>query len=107
MEGEGEGLPGSHRLWQLPQIPLRQRGALAQSKTKHPEKKPFAKGELKVLGSQMVRKWVRAVPRAGPSQHAGNPLEVTARKLPYTAWKDDSRAHAPGWGLPINRSTHP
>ena len=55
----------------------------------------------------MVRKWVRAVPRAGPSQHAGNPLEVTARKLPYTAWKDDSRAHAPGWGLPINRSTHP
>lgn len=56
----------------------------------------------------MVRKWIRALPRAGPSQtHAGNPLEVTARKLPYTTWKDDSQAHAPGWGLPINRSNTP
>ena len=56
----------------------------------------------------MVRKWIRALPRAGPSQtHAGNPLEVTARKLPYTTWKDGSQAHAPGWGLPLNRSTHP
>lgn len=45
------------------------------------------------------------MPRAGPSQHAGDPLEVTARKLPYTTWKDDSQAHAPGWGLPIMEHT--
>lgn len=56
----------------------------------------------------MVRKWIRALPRAGQSQlpTQGNPLEVTARKPPYTTWRDDSQAHAPGWGLPYKKLKH-
>ena len=86
----GKSLLRSHRLWWPPDTSEAHQGALAQSKTKTPRKGPFAKRELQVLGNQKVRKWIRALPRAGPSQtHSGNLLEVTAGKLPYTTWKDN------------------
>lgn len=101
--GEEPALPGLTQTLAAPQIPLRHKVSFSTEQNQTPRKKPFAKGELRVLGSQVVRKWIRALPRAGPSQtHAGNPLEVTARKPPYTTWRDDSQAHAPGWGLPVN-----
>lgn len=72
-----------HRRWRPPDT-TGHKVSFSTEQNQTPRKKPFAKGELRVLGSQMVRKWIRALPRAGPSQtHAGNPLEVTARKPPY------------------------
>lgn len=47
-----------------PQIPLRHKVSFSTEQP-NTQKKAICKGELRVLGSQMVVKWIRALPRAG------------------------------------------